>query len=266
VQHNEPHLIARVAEISVAVPCSHVREVVTMPALVVMPNQPVFAGGAANLRGSLVKVLNLRALWDMPTQQKMVEDTVAMLGAREEDHKRWLKELEASVLEKREFKLARDPHLCAFGKWYYAYKSDNHTLAALLRRFETPHARIHAIADGVRKLADGGDFAGALQIIERARDNELKEMLDLFEQLRQSFRDSNRELLLVLTDGRGHVGLSIDSVDAVENVSDEIVSALPMSGVSHEPQRYVEQVVKRVKTKDIVMLLDAAGLIKDFPN
>ncbi len=65
-----------------------------------------------------------------------MEDFSKLMRQREEDHRNWLNELEKSVKEKSEFRLARDPHKCAFGRWYYSYRSDSPWMTAVLRKFE----------------------------------------------------------------------------------------------------------------------------------
>jgi hypothetical protein len=74
----------------------------------------------------------------------------AMMQLREQDHRKWLLELEASVQEHRSFLMTTDPHKCAFGKWYDNYHADNAWVAALLKKVDGPHRQIHAVAADCR--------------------------------------------------------------------------------------------------------------------
>jgi purine-binding chemotaxis protein CheW len=71
------------------------------------------------------------------------ESFCALMQQREQDHRNWLNELEASS---RPFTLATDPHQCAFGKWYDKFKAENAWVAALLKKFDVPHRQIHGMA------------------------------------------------------------------------------------------------------------------------
>jgi purine-binding chemotaxis protein CheW len=103
------------------------REMLKMPEVSEVP-------GAHSIRGGI----NLRGRF------------CAMMQLREQDHRKWLLELEASVQEHRSFLMTTDPHKCAFGKWYDNYHADNAWLAALLKKVDGPHRQIHAVAADCR--------------------------------------------------------------------------------------------------------------------
>src|SRR5690242_20600600 len=92
-----------------------------------------------------------------------------LMSDREEDHRKWLGELERSAAEGAEFRLATDPHKCAFGPWY---RPECTWTAALLRRLERPHTEIHAIAAMSGELLRAGKKEQAFQLIEQKRSGE----------------------------------------------------------------------------------------------
>ena len=128
-----------------AVSTNHVREMVAMTKVVTVPRAPHYIRGVINLRGQVIPVIDLRLRMGMTSLVDEAEDLIALLDQREQDHKNWIAELESSVRERREFKLATDPHKCAFGKWYDNYKSDNRVLANCLTKFDEPHQKINVI-------------------------------------------------------------------------------------------------------------------------
>ena len=81
------------------------------------------------------------------------------LAGAEEDHCRWLQELEACVEERREFRLATDPHKCKFGQWYdkllgnppglAQLTNSDLNLTSLFEQLDQPHKLIHAVAQRV---------------------------------------------------------------------------------------------------------------------
>ena len=83
--------------------------------------------------------MDLRVRLGMIPLKKEIDDLVDLMKQREQDHRKWLEELESSVRQQREFKLATDPHKCAFGKWYDTFTTDNLTLGHALKKFDQPH-------------------------------------------------------------------------------------------------------------------------------
>ncbi len=90
----------------------------------------------------------------MPPRAAEIDEIIRTLQEREQDHRAWIAELEGAVVEKRPFKLARDPHLCKFGKWYDTYVPDVRALALIWSGFDLPHRTVHALADHVLELAE----------------------------------------------------------------------------------------------------------------
>ncbi len=120
-----PWVIFHLLDEQFAVSANHVREMVAMPKVVPVPQTPDYIRGVINLRGQVMPVMDLRLRMEMTSLVDETEDLIHLLDQREQDHKNWITELESSVREHREFKLATDPHKCAFGKWYDNFKTEN---------------------------------------------------------------------------------------------------------------------------------------------
>lgn len=243
-----------------ALPAGDVDAMVLMPPVSDVPNTPEHVRGVFVLREKTLPVLDLRVSLGLPSLAEETADLIALLDAREQDHLNWLGELEASVEEGRLFKLTTDPHSCAFGKWYDAYETDNLLVAGLLKKFDAPHKRIHAIGDAVVALEQAGDIAGAKALIERTRQGDLAEMIRLFERLRAQIRESLREIAVVLNvDGRPYAV----AVDAVETVSR--LSAADDGAVTEGLADIKEDVVHGVrcldKTGRLVVCLSSAAVL-----
>ncbi len=196
-----------------AVSSNYVREMVAMPKIASVPQTTPYIRGVINLRGQVVPVIDLRARLGMTSLLDETENLIDLLNQREQDHKNWLAELESSLKDRREFKLATDPHKCAFGKWYDSYTADNRILANCLKKFDEPHKRIHAIAIEVKKLEEKGDFDSAYSLIERTRKGDLSEMINLFSEARNLMRETNREIALVLEWSEKAMAAAVDSVE-----------------------------------------------------
>lgn len=235
-----------------ALESTFVREMVPLQRVTPIPKAPPHIRGIINLRGKTMPAVDLRVLFGLPSLQEESQDLVKLMNQREQDHKNWLNELEASVRETREFKLATDPHKCAFGKWYDTFKTDNSLLSSVLHKFDAPHKAIHGIAEHVLAANKRGDSEEAHAIIERTRSRELSAMLDLFEQLRQMVVELQRELALVLEVSGIMFAATVDSVESVESLGNTVIEAPEMAGGAG--QDIITRIGRRTKNNTLVLI------------
>ena len=216
------------------IPVTHVQEMVIIPEVTSVPVNVTYARGMITLRDKAIPLIDLRSLLGFETMDEEQREIIDMLIVREEDHVKWLHELENSVKEEREFKLATDPHKCNFGKWYDNFTTDSLILGSLLPKFDAPHKRIHGIAQEVVDHTAKGQQETALAIIERTRNAELARMIHLFEQAKSIIKENQRELALVLKIGERLIAVSVDLVTSVEtlieNTGDDISYQLESLG------------------------------------
>ena len=234
------------------IPGRKIREMVPLPAVTRLPKAPDHVRGIINLRGQIIPVLDLRLRLGMPSRQQQRNEICAMMTQREQDHRNWLAELEASVREQK-FKLAADPHQCKFGKWYYAYQTDDPFFRAFLNRFEWPHSRIHAIAVQVKELLCRNAEA-ALKLVGDSRRGTLQEMIQLFVQFPEEYAKVHSEIGVILEGGSGPMAVSVDSAVSMESIQrcdDEQTAVLKQFQGD-----LVVSIGRRKRNHDIVVLLD----------
>jgi chemotaxis signal transduction protein len=226
-----PYVIAGVKGLQLAVSSKYVQEIIRTPHWHEVPNTPGHIRGVINLRGKVLPLVDLRLRMGLPSALEDVEQMLTMLTAREQDHVLWLKELLAAVTEGRPFTLARDPSECAFGKWFYQYKPEDIGFASVMSRIEVPHRRIHTLATAVLKHAEQGEPEKAREMILRAEKGDLRTVVKLFEEARTAFRESQKEVAIVLTRGEKHLALTVDSVASVETIAEHTIEdAAPAMG------------------------------------
>jgi len=255
-----PWVILLLQDQPFAVSANYVREMVAMPKIVSVPQMPSHIRGVINLRGQVVPVIDLRVRLGMTSLLGETEDLINLLNQREQDHKNWLVELESSVKERRDFKLATDPHKCAFGKWYDNFTTDNRLLANCLQKFDAPHKRIHAIGIEVKELEEKGDFDSANAIIERTRQGDLAEMIKLFSEARNLLREFTREIAMVLEWNKKTMAAAVDSIETVEKLSKSNIEEMPETIFSSDNECVVG-IGKRDKDDKLVQILDVSRLI-----
>ncbi len=215
-QEATQQVIVRVEDRYFGLPIGLVREMVSMGAVTDLPHVEDHVRGVMNLRGKVIPVVDLRHRLGLTSAEAEVEGLIEMLDQREQDHRNWLTALERAVTEGEEFKLATDPHKCAFGKWYDTFSTDNLVLANHMKRFDAPHKQIHAIAAECLRRTTEGNLDGAKELIGTTRDTTLAHMIELFADLRRLLRETCRTITVVVDAPSGPYAVAVDEVTGVE--------------------------------------------------
>lgn len=245
---------------SFAVATQDLREMVIMPEVVGVPNTGEYIRGVINLRGRVLPLIDLRKRMGLTSVAEENDTFCTMLEQREQDHRKWLNELEASVKEGRAFGLATDPHKCAFGKWYDAYRSDNPLIEMHLKKFDQPHKQIHRVALEVRELVAQGKPDRAQELIDSTRSGSLARLLERFAELRLLVHEANREIALILETGGKSFAVSVDAALSVEKLSAGSVENLqPGAGVQEDG--IVRRFGRRTKNGEVILIIETAHLM-----
>ncbi|MCX6154281.1 MAG: chemotaxis protein CheW [Candidatus Kapabacteria bacterium] len=216
------YIVFYLAGIKYAFPIANLLEITILPSNInrIHMNRNYYAG-ITKLRDSIIPLINLRILLNYKTIDEEADELIEMLKKREQDHKNWVDELDKSTHERREFKLTTDPHLCAFGKWYDAFKTDNLIVSTFLKKFDSPHKTIHGIGTEVNILKKQNKHSDAITLIDNVKDNELKLMIDLFNRLFVLLKENKRQILLVFEIGNQNIGYIVDNVENVLTIPAE---------------------------------------------
>ena len=203
-----------------SIPTKNVEAIIREYKVTKIPGASSYIKGIIRYRDELFKLFNLRKILSFQDLESMHREFYQMLEQREKDHIKWLEELELSVRENREFKLTTDPTKCAFGKWYYSYKTDNLHLQRMLDRFEQPHDKIHAVAKTIESLKNEGNYEKANQVIIDTKSNELSTMIQLFKEFKIEYSKMIEENVILLKQNNSKCALTVDSVLAVESIEE----------------------------------------------
>ena len=269
---NLPYVVVNLRDTLFAFSSRFVKSIVAMPKVVPIPQMPDYFRGVLNLRGQVIPLLDLRVRFGYQPLGDEAKELCDTLRLRQQDHENWIAELKSSVEERRKFKLATDPHKCAFGRWFDSYQSQNIDLMTLLKRFDKPHQAIHAVAGKVKMLEDQGDFDQCLAVIEETKNRELAQMIKLFDSTCNYMDHELKEIVLVLErrDG-GMYAVAIDHVTTVEQLEEksfEELSEMIYTEAEKEPSicgfGIQESSGQYVQIIDPDMLLEAAQFRKSL--
>lgn len=262
------HVVFSLKDQQFGISAENVLEMSILPACTYTPNMPESVRGVVNLRGRVMPVFDTRIIMGMSSVKNETEGMIKMLEQREEDHRRWIGELEGSTREGREFKLTTDPTKCAFGKWYYSFKPAGATLKMLLGRFEEPHRRIHELGVRVIGLAAEGRKDEALGLIASTHETTLKLLFDLFKELYRSMREDSREIGVVMASNGNRAIFAVDSVVAVETLAEAARESFAETVSGMKADMNISGIGKRKADQSLVFLLDASlllGSMKSVP-
>ncbi len=230
-------LVVRLRDELFATPVASVHTLVTPGPVTPLPHQPPHIRGIFSLRGQAVTLRDLRRTLGMPSMAEDIADFAHLMDQRRDDHVNWIENLRRSVETGEPFTGAIDPHLCAFGKWYDQFKTDDWALNQILKAFDAPHKRIHSIAAEVQKLMEKRNLEDARQIMHDTEHGDLQQMVKLFDRAKEAYAKSRREIAVVLIGGKQAV--AVDDVLGVETLisyDDVSLQSSLCSGVARRRQ------------------------------
>ncbi len=200
----------------------NIKEIIIKPSVNFAPNLPQFYLGMTKLRNDILPIISLRKRLQYETVDDENARLKEQLKSMEEGHLNWLDELEKSIINGTEFRMQRDPHLCAFGKWYYSFKPDSYLVYSLLRKFEDPHNAIHKLADEVIEISKIEGIDAGVKKLTYAKSTTLKMLISLFNELYNTLDNSSRETCIVFSDPNGkQYGFVVDSIDKIIEITPE---------------------------------------------
>lgn len=245
------------------IPARIVDTMAILPLVTAIPEAPLFIRGVINLRGKVYPLIDLRKRLGMKSFLDESKEFCEMLLQRKQDHEKWMNELSSCVHENRSFSLATDPHKCAFGKWYYNYKSTSLVVSAILKKFENPHAVVHGIAVKVLELRDQSKIKEAQEIIDCSRDKELAEVVSLFKLLTEAYLEETREIIVVIDDKRSKpFAVVVDSIESVETLTESSLKSFDGIKVEFLEKDLLLAIGQQRKTQRLVSILNTAKLLQ----
>ena len=219
--------------------------------------------GIIRYRGGVLPIIDLRRMMGMIPHLVEQNEFEQMLEQRKQDHINWVAELERCVHCGDPFKLATDPHQCAFGKWYDHYKPTSQAIAFQLKKIDEPHRKLHETAHKALEYEKISDPAEREKYIQQVIQEEAKQymrlVVDYLEETKKIFRSDHHRMVIVLADQNGSAGIMVDEVLSVENL-------VPVSKGDHEEllgvQSYVSQIAQRKTGASLVLVLDSDKLLE----
>jgi chemotaxis signal transduction protein len=243
-----------------ALPYFDVIQIIDSPASIVIPDMPRSIRGVFDYMGEAIPLIDTRIRLSLTSRKEEVDNFVKIFMLRKQDHLNWIANLKTAVNRDEEIKVEKDPHKCAFGKWYDTYQAHTLKLASYMKRFDVPHRAIHHLAVQVEELIREGRKEQAKVLIQAAENDELIRLIELFDGFEDQMRQSYREYALIIGNNDRKFALAVDSIKYFEKM-DEIVGNVPLFGGINEG------VVRGIGRKKVnegiedIIILDVASFL-----
>lgn len=257
-----PYILLKISNNIYALSCERVVSTSLLKEVIPIPKAPKEIRGVVRFREQVIPFVDLRRILNFKSVNQEIQEFYDLMESRKQDHINWLTTLENSVNERTKFTLTTDPHACAFGKWYDTYDSKNTNLMFLITfaRFDTPHKNIHEIGTQVNNLMLQNNYKEAQKIIEATKGLELKQMMHLFDDIKEAFKESKREISIILGEDDHNICISADEIVSIEHLIFAEEKWIENSMIS---TKYIAGILKRNDSTPVFLLNDKL-LVEDF--
>lgn len=216
-----PSLTFRAGAFRCAISARHVSGIMLVPDTVTpMPYAPPYCIGLVEVRGMVVPMIDLRALFGLHTLEEEHRSFCETMDTYKHDHEAWVSALRRSIDEHTTFELATDAHECRLGKWYYGFKPANHSVSVVLDKIREPHELFHEAAAKIEELKKDSSEDHSAEIRElfnKAQESYKPRILGILEEAKTTFLHEYQSVLVTM-ENNGDTALSfvVDGVDSVE--------------------------------------------------
>lgn len=193
--------------------------------------------GYLDYRDMLVNVYDSAAVLNRKRSRDSQNKLISDIDTYKQAHIDWMTALEHSINTHEPFTKPRDPKMCAFGKWYYAFETQDQDLRALLQRIEEPHITIHNLADSLLDLCHQGDAERAIRLLSIEKGTTLRKLLRTLDLIQDLLRRNIHPVVLHLTlDGHSPwFSIVLDEVDDIIDFNSKHLDISAVQSLPHEP-------------------------------
>lgn len=259
---NNLWILSKLKDCTYAIDCEYVKAIFVLEdEISVSPDSDDVHLGIVSHWGQVLPIIDLRRFLGIESKAQEAEQFEQMLEQRKQDHIRWVNELKRCVEEEDTFRLATDPHQCAFGKWYDNYESNNQVIAFHMKKIDEPHQKLHATAHEAlscaRNCAECSREECLRGSLRKAIEVYMPTVVNLLEEAKTVFQENDRKMVVVTSMGSRQFGLLVDEVLSVEPLFSILANA--PTGIFHADQ-IVSHVAQRNEDSDLVLLLNMEQL------
>lgn len=239
----------------------YISTIMQLPKFDKIPAAPDNVTGMFRYRDQVIQMMDLRITFGLKPMEQEVREFEHMIDARKQDHINWVNELERSIKLNEPFKLTRDPHKCALGRWYDHFTTDNTEVMYHLRKIDEPHKQLHRAADEVERCKGECDICQRGECLKNAlkrTEGELMPViLRLLDETKDLFRTSVYREMALLLDGTKWC-VVVDEVVGVEELT--VIEQREDTRVLNRPS-FIRNVLESDKRNELIFELNVQPLL-----
>lgn len=265
IEMNEsPFIVFKIQGSLYCVNSRHIATILQLPPVQSATDAVAHVTGMFSHRGAVVEMFDIRSALGFPTLNQEYEEFAQMLEDRKQDHINWVKELERSLMAGEKFRLATDPHKCAFGKWYDHYQFANDATAFHMRKIEEPHRRLHQAAEAAETCSRGCASCTREEclssVLKRVKEESVQQIISLLDEAKEIFHSTVYNEMVLLVSGTG-VGLVVDEVLAVEMLAP--AEGMDVMQVLHDASM-IAGIRQLSKKSELIPELNLSALLHEY--
>lgn len=259
-----PYIVFKIAESSYCINSRYISTIVQLPHYDKIPAAPANVTGMFRHRDKVIQMLDLRTTFGFKTMSEECQEFEAMIDARKQDHVKWVNELERTIETGEAFKLAKDPHQCALGKWYDQFTCDNSAVLFHLRKIEEPHKKLHHAADEAENckkdcaLQDEEDCEK--KVLHCVKEECMPTILGLLDETKKIFHSSIYREMVLLLDGVNW-GIVVDEIVGVQEL--DVIEQRDQRRVVNQAS-YIRNVLEDQSQSGLIFELNVDTLFKQL--
>ena len=259
-----PWIIFKVNKNTYAVNSEDVISIIKMTDEIInIPDMQEYIRGLMNLRESIIPLIDLKVLFKEDSTEKIIDDYSNMIIARKQDHINWVNELDRCVKSEEEFRLATDPHKCAFGKWYYSYKPENNTIAFHIKKIEEPHRLLHEAAAAYNNCNKDHENCNRKEclkdILDRVKQDYMPQIISILDDSINVLKNNLKEMIIVIEHNGFKAGIIVDSVLSIEAISNAFEQGI--MNKEYYNTKFIMGVGKTDKTEATVLMVNVDNIL-----
>lgn len=197
--------------------------------------------GYLDFRNTLVQVFECATSLSHSKERDSLFKLIEDIKTYQQAHIDWINALEHSIVSGDPFTKPRNPKVCAFGQWFYSFKTEDEGLRTLLDKIEQPHIYIHSLADKLLDMAAANQQSEAIEELRIEKQTTLKKLLRVLDYISDYLQNSIHPIVLHLTkDGRTPwFSMVLDNIGDIIDYAPEAMDQLKTFDQSEPIKGYV---------------------------
>ena len=246
-----------------AINTSQVAGIVQLPTLTSVPEAPPEFEGAANIRGIIAPVLNLRKLLQMPTVFDENTEAIGNFNNVKKFSEAWLNGFKRKMLTGAPSEYGDDPTASVVLKWLRGFRTDNLTIADCKSRIIDAFEKMKPIAAQAKECNDETGFTA--EGMEKLGELEelCAECLRLASNAVAQLAVGDNAMAITLSESEDSqipaLAILVDRVNSVDSI--ELISGTE-SKKSLYASSYVLGIAHCEKVKGEIVALDIHSILK----